>query len=50
MKSNWYRKLVEWAWFGGEHCYVGKMRTKPYWKRQCRKLTRRKLKDRVDNA
>lgn len=45
MKRNWYRKLYEWAWGAGEKCYVGKMRTKDYWKKHCRKTTRRKLKD-----
>lgn len=32
MKSNWYRKLYEWAWGAGERCYVGKMRSKSWWK------------------
>ena len=45
MKSNWYRKLYEWAWGAGERCYVGKMRSKNWWKKNCRKTTRRKLKD-----
>ena len=44
MKSNWYRRLYEWAWGAGERCYVGKMRTKPYWKKHCRKTIRNKLK------
>lgn len=42
MKSNWYRRLYEWTWGAGERCYVGKMRSKPYWKKHCRKITRRK--------
>ena len=45
MKSNWHRRLYEWAWGAGEKCYVGKMRTKPYWKKHCRKTTRRKQKN-----
>ena len=44
MKSNWYRKLYEWAWGAGERCYVGKMRSKPWWKRHCRKTTRQKCR------
>lgn len=47
MKSNWCRRLYEWAWGAGERCYVGKMRTKPYWKRHCRKVTRLKQQERM---
>lgn len=45
MKSNWYRRLYEWAWGAGEKYYVGKMQTKSYWKKHCRKTTRRKQKE-----
>ena len=40
MKSNLYRKFYEWAWGAGEKCYVGKMKSKSWWKRNCRKTTR----------
>jgi len=40
MKSNLYRKFYEWAWGAGERCYVGKMKSKSWWKRYCRKSTR----------
>lgn len=44
MNGNWHRKLYEWAWMAGEKCYVGKMQTKPFWKKHCRKITRQKQK------
>lgn len=44
MKGNWHRKLYEWTWGAGAKCYIGKMRTKPFWKKYCRKTTRKKQK------
>lgn len=54
MANNNHRRLVEWAWLYGSRCYVGKPRTRPWWKKKCRKTTRLKLnteyKDKNDNA